>query len=64
MAIRDELYRKFGPRLLEAIVIIVKDEINILRQKAGLPERTNQQLVDSIENRLNTLENYEWMSEK
>jgi len=60
---RAELYRKFGPLILEAIVMIVKDEINILRQKAGLAERTNQQLMNAIESRLDELEEYDWMRE-
>jgi len=62
MTTRAELYRKFGPLILEAIVMIIKDEINILRQKAGLPERTNQQLIDAIENKLDGLEQYDWMT--
>ena len=48
---------------MEAIVMIIKDEINILRQKAGLAERTNQQMIDAIENKLNELEEYDWMKE-
>lgn len=63
MTTRAELYRKFGPLILEAIVMIVKDEINILRQKAGLAERTNQQLMNAIESRLDELEEYDWMRE-
>lgn len=63
MATRAELYRKFGPLILEAVVLIIKDEINILRQEAGLPKRTNQQLIDTIESKLNELEEYDWMKE-
>lgn len=58
---REELYRCFGPILLEAIVLIVKDEINILRVQAGLPERNNQQIIDAIETKLSTLPKYNWM---
>lgn len=58
---RNELYRKFGPVLLEAIVLVIKDEINILRTQAGLPERTNEQIMTAIENKLNSLEKYSWM---
>lgn len=61
---REELYRKFGPMLVEAIVLIIKDEINVLRVKAGLPERTNQQIITAIDNKLKTLELYDWMKEK
>lgn len=58
---REELYQRFGPMLIEAIVIITKNEINLLRIQLGLPERTNQQLIDAIENRLLQLEKYNWM---
>jgi len=58
---REELYKSFGPMLVEAVVSIIKDEINILRQAASLPERTNQQLIDAIETKLGTLSKYSWM---
>lgn len=62
MIARDELYRKFGPILIEALVLIIKDEINLLRTEHGLSERTNQQLMDAIENKLNNLSLYDWMN--
>jgi len=61
MTTRQKLYRKFGSLLIEAIVLIIKDEINILRQQLNLPERTNQQILDVIDNKLNQLEKYDWM---
>ena len=60
MGARDDLYRQFGPQLLEAVVMILKDEINILRVEAGLPERTNAQLITGIENKLAGLGDYDW----
>lgn len=64
MAIREELFRRFGPLLIEALVLIIKDEINILRTQAGLPERTNEQIINAISNKLNTLELYPWMQKE
>ena len=61
---REELYRKFGPKLIEAIVLIIKDEINILRAEHGLPARTNQQIMNAIDNKLDTISDYEWMNEE
>lgn len=58
---REDLYKMFGPILLEAIVLIIKDEINVLRTQASLPERTNQQIIDAIETKLETLTKYNWM---
>jgi len=65
MATREDLYRKFGPQLVEALVLIIRDEINTLRGKVGLPERTNQQIMDAIDNRLtNDVPIYNWMNNK
>ena len=61
MATRETAYRKFGPKLLEAIVLLVKDEINVLRVNAGLSERTDQQLVDALQAKWESLPKYSWM---
>ena len=61
-ATRAELYRASGPRLLDAIVQVIKDEINILRVNDGLPERTNQQIVNAVSAKLATIERYDWMN--
>lgn len=58
---RNELYRQFGPKLIEAIVLIIKDEINILRIEAGLPERTDKQIRNAITTKLESLSDYNWM---
>jgi len=60
---REELYQKFGPMLLEAIVLIIRDEINILRGQHGLPERTNEQIINAISDKLSSLTTYRWMDE-
>ena len=58
---RDELYSMFGPKLMEAIALIIKDEINILRAQHGLADRTNQQIIDALETKLGSITNYDWM---
>lgn len=63
MTTRKDLYRKFGPLLVEAIVLIIKDEINLLRVECSLPERTNQQMINAIETKLEILSKYDWMIE-
>lgn len=60
---REELYRKFGPKLVEAIVLIVKDEINILRNEVGLPARTNEQLTNAVSEKLDSVPDYDWQGE-
>lgn len=42
--------------LLEAIVLVVLDEVNLLRAKAGLSGRTKQKMRDAIEAKHATLE--------
>lgn len=61
MVTREELYKKFGPMLIEAVILIIKDEINILRSQYGLSGRTNQQIMDALENKLASLSKYNWM---
>lgn len=46
--LREELYEKFGPILVEAVVQVVLQEVNILRVKAGLPERTSAEMINAI----------------
>ena len=59
MANRKELFFSyFGPKVIEAIVLIMKDEINLLRVQHELPERTNQQIIDAISNKLVELSDY------
>ena len=58
---REDLYKHFGPLLIEAIVLIIRDEINILRVKEGLQERTNEQIINAISNKLQNLIKYDWM---
>lgn len=61
MAQRDELFRIFGPLLLEGFLEMILSEINLLRTNAGLPPRTKQQVYDEIMNHTSTLEPYDWM---
>jgi putative Mn2+ efflux pump MntP len=61
---REELYKQFGPKLLDAVVRVMASEINILRVKEGLPERTNEQILTAITNELNNIPDYNWMNEE
>ena len=60
---RDEAYAYFGPMLVEAIVRKLIDEINILRDDAGLLPRTQTQVVDAIIAEYQTLSKYDWMDQ-
>lgn len=64
MSDREELYRKFGPLLLEAMLLVIVEQINVLRDEQGMPEITEQDLIDSLNNHLSELTPYDWMNEE
>lgn len=63
MSQRDDLFKKFGPKLIEAFISIVLDEINILRVEASLTPRTPAQVFPAVLSKLNSCSDYEWMLE-
>lgn len=62
MAGRNETYRKFGPILLEAVCLVIHDQINLLRQEQGMPNITEQDILDNLNNHLSSLPPYDWMA--
>jgi len=62
LATRDELYRQFGPLLTEAITLLLLEHINLLRQEQGMPEITEQHLLDTLSNHITALPDYDWMT--
>ena len=58
---REELYKAFGPKLVEALAEVIRSEINVLRLQHGLAERTKAQMVSAIESKLATIADYDWM---
>lgn len=60
MAGREETYRKFGPILLESMCLVLLNQINALRRKQGMPEITEQDIIDELNNHLSKLEPYAW----
>jgi len=65
MTDRNELYRKFGPKLAEAITEAVLDQLNVLGAlvKPAQAEITKQQVMDTIFDKLEALSDYDWMAE-
>lgn len=61
MGTREELFRKFGPILLEAIVRITVEDLNRIRAHVGMQYITEQMFMDQINNDLGHLEPYDWM---
>ena len=58
---REALFIRFGAQMMEAFALVIKDEINLLRTKAGLSERTYQQIINAIKNKLDGIDMYDWM---
>jgi len=58
---RSEIFVLFGPKLLEGFLELQFNQINILRQKAGLSPLTKDQVYDNIMNHANSLPDYDWM---
>ena len=61
MGQRDDLFVKFGPILLEALVIMIVDEANRVRSELGMQPITKEMFFDEINNHLSELLPYEWM---
>lgn len=47
-----DLYELTGKRVLKAFALVVLDELNILRTRAGLAARTGAMIDDAIKSRL------------
>lgn len=58
---RENVFNKFGPKLIEAIVGVMRDEINDLRKNAGLQEKSEQQIFDAIDNKIKGVSDYEFL---
>lgn len=63
MATRDELFQKFGPKLIEAMFLCLLEEINTLRPGQGHPTIEMQDLIDIASNHSDSLPDYEWMGD-
>lgn len=62
MSVREEYYSNFGPKLVEAIVLVILDEVNAIRSNAGLSARTVQQMLDAIDTKLAAIPDYDGMN--
>ena len=64
MAIRDDLFRKFGPILFEASIVSILELVNETRRARGWPDITLQDFYDKINNHITELQPYDWMQEE
>lgn len=62
MSPRDELFKQFGPKLIEALFMVLIDEINALRPGQGFQDITMEQVIIDSSNHVQSLPDYEWQS--
>jgi hypothetical protein len=60
--VREDLYRSFGPRLIEAVVVVCQDEFNRNRTWHGQPQVSNVALVAALNAALDGIPEYSWMT--
>ena len=63
MTTREQLYRKFGPLLLEALTRTLVKQINYIRTQLALSPITAAEFIDELETELTELPEYDWMQE-
>lgn len=64
MSLRDDLYQKFGPLLLEAMFDFQLEIANELRKEQGMPIITKDQYMALLANHITKLEPYDWMKDE
>ena len=57
---REIIFRQFGPQALEAIVLLVFKQINVLRTKAGMQTISAQDALDALETEISSTTKYDW----
>ena len=71
---REELYRKFGPQLLEALVLMQRERDKVLISKINeianvlnlqpIKEITEENINKILDKRHSRIKNYKWMDEQ
>lgn len=54
---RPELYLHFGPEMIHAIVILLVEQLNVLRSAAGLPDITKAKVETALKTKFDELTN-------
>lgn len=63
MADRNNTYRHFGPKQIEALVMTIRDLFEPLYQTQGLPLPTMEEIQTILDNTIDSLPDYDWMQE-
>jgi len=62
---KENLMQKFGPKLTDSILQVLLEEINTLREELKLEKKTEVEIINKIEKRLNPkdekfINDYSW----
>lgn len=60
---RDEVGRKFGPKLIESLVETLQEEINEIRTFTGMKVKDKESLLTGIKEKEKNIPDYEWMEQ-
>jgi len=52
---RPQVYEHFGPEMIHAMVILIVEQFNVMRVKAGLPEITKVQVETALKTKFDEL---------
>ena len=63
MAVRDQIFEQFGPKLTEALFLAYLRELNEIREAIGKQPLTAEYILGRIHNDLNHIEDYDWMND-
>lgn len=64
MSLRDVTFRRFGPLLQEALLMMWLEELNELRTALGKQPRTIEYILGRCNNNLDHLDDYDWMNDE
>ena len=64
MALRDNVFELYGPKLMEAFFLAWLRELNEVRQALGKQPLTEQYILGRLHNDINHIEDYDWMNDE
>lgn len=61
MALRDNVFEQFGPKLMEALFLAWLRELNEIRTSIGKQPLTQEYILGRLHNDMNHIDDYDWM---
>ena len=57
MANREDVYRKFGPKIIEALIRLLRKHV------PAFQSFTEQQIIDALDAEIESIPDYDWMND-